>query len=148
VILRRATGWFGAGCFAISWIMPTVVNSDNDLDPGWRAFTTCLWVLWNHDLPVADTWPLRLLVGGSVLTNVVMVVAICANLGGVKGRTRLGWWTIILGVVNAWWLVTLLQGGLNMLGLGYYLWWLSFFLVGYGCIQPRFVRHPSFVAAT
>ena len=126
----------GIAVFALSWFFPALLGGQfDDNVPGWMGFFSALLVPWMPD--GFGSWSLNILSVASALTNVLMAAVFGALFDKSDLGPRWGWSLMIAGVMNAWWIAgPKLRGGL---GGGYYLWLLSFFLVGFGLFgaEPR-----------
>ncbi len=147
VTRRRAVLSIAIAVFGPAWFLPVVhgpgvavTSLDRDL-PGWAAFWYSLAMAGNM-----GNWLLTILSISSALTNVLMLVVLVATALDDDVRPRWAWCLIVAGILNSWWLLRMVEGMRNQnLAIGYYLWWLSFFLVGgvLLAIRPAQVHHPS-----
>jgi hypothetical protein len=132
--LHTVAAWSGFAAFALSWFLPAVVD-EYEITPGWMA---CWWAIGGPGSQggfFLRSWPI-VLSATSALTNVVMLLALAAIVRGMRPGSWWPWRMAALGVLNAGWVV-LFWIHEGSLGIGYFFWWLSFFLVGYGCSRPR-----------
>jgi hypothetical protein len=146
VTRRRAVLAIAIAVFVPSWFLPTihgpgvpVTSLDPDL-PGWSAFWYSLVMAGSM-----ENWLLTILSICSALTNVVMIVVLKAAALDDDVPSRWAWCLIVAGILNSWWLLRIVEGMRDQnLAIGYYLWWLSFFLVGSAslAIKPAEARHP------
>jgi len=127
--LRKTIVGLGIVAFIGSWFLP-VIHEVN----GWKAFLVAFGGFWT---PLED-WPHHLVMALTTLTNVVMIVAIGAFIRRGALQSRWAWGLIIAGVFDTYWLKPLLQEGADIL-IGFYLWWLSFFVVGLASLDSRSV---------
>jgi len=130
---RIAFGWF---VYAIAWFLP-VHESGPTLDdgwlPGWQAAVGCLF---------GDLGPFGVV---SSATNFIMLSTILLVLLPTRRRFQAGAWGCFLAaVLNASWIVLLAPDG-GGLRAGYYLWTISFAVVGAGmwAAARRSNAHPS-----
>lgn len=122
--------------FVLAWFLPATREmgpGEHHLPPmsGWMAFYSAVMGLYPRNSALSP--PLALLGGFSALTNVVMVIVLAATVRGAEIRSRWAWWLIAAGILNAWWLVEYPAS----LGIGYYVWWLSFFVTGGAMLASR-----------
>jgi hypothetical protein len=106
--------------------------SGPDWLPGWGACRVAFELLVDGDTTGDQSWRQRL-VGSSCLTNLVML----AGLGLLLMRQQALWVGVaMLGCVgiNASWLYLSEQDPMQFYRAGYYLWLLSFALVGIGAL--------------
>jgi hypothetical protein len=135
---RNHTFAVGMLLFAIAWFLPVheYGKALPEKLPGWEALRVALSPEW-HKEDLAHSYAAALSVA-SALTNLLVVILVFA------WRTRserlvqfLGWACVISLGLNAQWF---LNNG-SELRLGYYLWWLSFGVLGLACLRPA--RKPA-----
>ncbi len=119
--------------FAIAWFLPVhkYGKALPEKLPGWEALLVALSPGWYKE-DLAHRYAAALLVV-SALTNLMPVLL------GIAWRRRserliqlIGWACIISLGLNAQWFLNDRSG----LRIGYYLWWLSFGVLGLGCLLP------------
>ena len=138
----RTVAYVALCLFVVSWFLPVheaLVGADgsafgaNDMadfeagtPPGWRACSKT----WDMLVNEWNDWRNPVL-GVTCLTNAVMVLAGIALMSGARPRV-LGFALLGCGILNAGWVYLLLDDMdfVKDLEPGYYLWTLSFFLVG------------------
>jgi hypothetical protein len=141
---RKNLAWIGFVAYALAWFMPTLMvgsrttppmySKDPDSMGGAQAFVWALLEPLDLNESTLGHWALDILAGCSALTNVLMLIVLGAMALGKRVRPRWTWCLIGAGILNAWWLARFTDDLL----LGYYLWWLSFFVVGYAArTSPR-----------
>jgi hypothetical protein len=120
---RNHTFAVGMLLFAIAWFLPVheYGKALPEKLPGWEALRVALSPEW-HKEDLAHSYAAALSVA-SALTNLLVVILVFACV-------------ISLGL-NAQWF---LNNG-SELRLGYYLWWLSFGVLGLACLRPA--RKPA-----
>jgi hypothetical protein len=130
---RKFTLGFGLLLFAIAWVIP-VHKYGKPLPetlPGWEAFAVALSPSWDTE-DLAQCYAAALSVA-SALTNLLVVTLVFAWLRGGEYLIRLiGWACIISLGLNA----QLFLNHRSELRMGYYLWWLSFGVLGLACLLP------------
>ncbi len=150
----------GSVLFLVSWCVPVIRGQevvgglgdvakvlsgspDSFLQPGsapdwlhgWPAFRFAWDLLLGEVMPGNVEWKQRLL-GSSCLTNGLMVVAILGAL--VRARSGLlGFLLIGCAWVNASWIYLTEKNPLQWAAAGYWLWLVSFVLVGLGSMFAR-----------
>jgi hypothetical protein len=97
------------------------------------AFFLALVGSWNPN--GLGSWPLTIFAPASALTNVVMAAVLVALFYKFHLGRRWAWSLIIAGIMNLWWIA--LSDLRGTFGGGFYLWLLSFFLVGFGLSLTR-----------
>lgn len=125
---NRIVAWTGLAAFALSWFLP-VLGEPPDLN-GWAAFRAALPGLWHPDSAFG------IYAGCSALTSVLMVIALGATARGIEVGPRWAWSLMLAGFLNAWWLVVF-RANLDEFRIGYFVWWLSFFAVGWALLPGR-----------
>lgn len=119
--------WF---TFASSWFLPVVKNQSWSKGvPGWGAFLLTLGALWPSRDSHFDHWYTALLSCLSVSSNLIFPATLWAVIRGVRSTNRLVWISALAFMVNAHWLITFGADRAD-LGIGYYLWWVSFLVMG------------------
>ncbi len=134
----RAGMALGLLMFAVAWFVPIHRYGKTlpEALPGWEAFLIALSPLWQK----ADPWHWydSALSVGSALTNLVMVAL---PFGWARRREHfvqlIGFACIVSLGLNAQWV---LSGSGSELRVGYFLWWLSFGVVGVACLLPSLER--------
>jgi hypothetical protein len=130
---RKLTLAVGLLLFSIAWFLP-VHEYGKTLPqtlPGWEAFVVALSPSWDTE-DLAQCYAAALSVA-SALTNLLVVTLVLAW----RRRSELliqliGWACIISLGLNAQWFLNHRSG----LRIGYYLWWLSFGVLGLACLLP------------
>ncbi len=131
---RNHTLAVGLLLFAIAWFLPVHEYGKvlPEKLPGWEALLVALSPDWHKEDPT-HLYAAALSVL-SALTNLLVVILVFA------WRTRrerliqlIGWACIISLGLNARWF---LSDNRSELRFGYYLWWLSFGVVGLACLLP------------
>lgn len=118
--------------FAISWFLPVHEHGTTQPQklPGWEAFQVALAPNWGTQ-PVQ--WYAATLSVASALTNLLPVVSLVVWLRHSPILIRLTGWACLISLgLNAQWFLN----NESELRLGYYLWWLSFGVLGLGCLLP------------
>ncbi len=135
---RNSAMMLGLLMFVVAWFVP-IHRHGKTLPgalPGWDAFLVAVSPLWQKANPWH--WYDSALSVGSALTNLLMVALPFAwarrrehflQLVGLACIASLG--------LNAQWL---LSGSGSDLRVGYFLWWLSFGVVGIACLLPSLGR--------
>lgn len=104
--------------------------------PGWPACRFAWELLWNDPQPgKLEEWEQRLC-GASCLTNVVMLLAIALVLSR-RPSVLAGVLVLACAGVNSSWTWVVDQNPFEWLRAGYFLWLLSFVLVGVGLCRGR-----------
>ncbi len=129
---RKPTLGAGVLLFAISWVLP-VHEYGKTLPqelPGWEAFQVALFPNWGTE---PAQWYAAALSVASALTNLLPVISLLVWLGRSEILIQLAGWACIVSLgLNAQWFLNV---G-SELRLGYYLWWLSFGVLGLACLLP------------
>ena len=131
---RNLTLTIGLLWFAIAWFLP-VHKYGKTLPavlPGWEAFLVALSPLWEKGDP--DDLYEAVLSVASAGTNLFMLTVPFAWYRRSEHFIRLIGWACIVSIgLNAQWF---LSGPRSDLRVGYFLWWLSFGIVGVACLLP------------
>lgn len=115
----------GTVMYVLAWFVPVDNNLDSSAVPGWEAFSLAL-SLWP-----GDPWYTGVHVVASALSNLVLVGALAFVLVARRTPSRLLTGILIAcAVLNTQWFI--LSGDRESLRIGYYLWAISFFLIGAG----------------
>ncbi len=130
---RKPTLGVGLLLFAVAWFLP-VHEYGKALPqalPGWDAFLVALSPDW-HKEDLAHSYAAALSVA-SALTNLLPVVLLLVWLRRSETLIQLTGWACIVSLgLNAQWFLNDWSG----LRTGYYLWWLSFGVLGLACLLP------------
>ena len=136
VNLRSIVTWIGAVAYLVSWFVPAVSDNLGGGSAGWQAcYSAVMFGVLDTDGSVANV-PVRVLMVVSSLTNVVWLFVLHRALGGMAVGDRRGRWLIAAGVLNAWWLLFFNREYGTPI-VGYYVWWLSFLVVGFAALGNR-----------
>src|SRR6516225_2104415 len=118
--------WFG-----IAWFLPVHKNGKTLSEglPGWEAFLVALSPVWEKGNP-GHLYDAVLSVA-SALTNLVIVAVPFAWRRRNEHFVQLVGWACIVSLgLNAQWF---LSGAWSGLRSGYFLWWISFGIIGVAC---------------
>ncbi len=122
---------------AVAWLVPVHkygVRLPRGV-PGWEAFRLALSPLWPYEgSGWTGSWYGNVIISASALTNVVMLVSVPIVLAR-SGRVRrvVAWAAIAAVVLNSYWFIA--DPDRVELRIGYYLWWLSFLMLGVGLLR-------------
>jgi hypothetical protein len=118
--------------FAIAWVLP-VHEYGKTLPqtlPGWEAFLVALSPNWGTE---PAQWYAAMLSVASALTNLLVVILVFAWCRHIAPLIQLVGWACLISLgLNAQWFLNDWSG----LRTGYYLWWLSFGVLGLACLLP------------
>ncbi len=130
--MKRKRIMIGLLWFAIAWFLP-VHEYGKTLPqtlPGWEALLVALSPNWDGD--PARRYAAALSVA-SALTNLIPVLLSFACCWRSERLIRLAGWACLISFgLNAQWILNDGSG----LRMGYYLWWLSFGVLGLACLLP------------
>ena len=124
-----SAGWL---IYVIAWFVPVERNLSSLPDglPGWEALSVAL-------SPILDPndsdgpWYLAVLWTMTGATNLLMAAApFVFRWGTLRLTRRFGWAFVIAFGINAYW-----ASVGSDLRVGYFLWWLSFLLLGVGFLR-------------
>lgn len=130
---RKLTLALGLLLSAIAWFLPVHEYGKTlpETLPGWEAFVVALSPSWDTGDP-AKCYAAALSVA-SALTNLLVLTLVFAWLRRGECLIQLiGWACIISLGLNAQWFLN----HRSELRMGYYLWWLSFGVLGVACLLP------------
>jgi len=133
---------FAWATHALSWFLPAFLVFLPDSGPsvsvrGWRAFVVALSPIMDYQSVRDDPWYYSVLSVASVVMTFMFVVgsplAVWRRSRSV--RRNCAWAAVTAFVVNSHWYV--FQDGVSRegLGVGYFLWWLSFGLLAIGLFK-------------
>ncbi len=128
----------GLMLFALAWFLPVNKYGKTlpEALPGWEAFGVALSPLWEKGNP-AHLYDAVLSVA-SAGTNLWMAVLPLAWRRRNEHLLQFVGWACLISVgLNAQWF---LSGSGSELRIGYFLWWLSFGVVGIACLLPLLKR--------
>jgi hypothetical protein len=136
--MTRPTATVSAAWFihAVAWFVPVHkygVCLPRGV-PGWEAFRIALSPLWPYEgSGWSGPWYGNVVISASALTNVIMLASLVIALQKVDELQRVaGWAAIGACVLNSYWWVA--DKDRVDLRIGYYLWWLSFLVLGLGLL--------------
>lgn len=123
----------GLVLYGLAWFLPVArhgVTFPEGL-PGWEAFVLALSPLWSSD--ESTRWYGVALAVTSAATNGLVLVPLFAWRArrNVRVMRVLGWAFLASILVNAQWL---LWDDPSDLRIGYFVWWLSFAVIGVACL--------------
>ncbi len=133
---------FAAGLmlFVEAWFLPVHQYGKTlpDALPGWEACLTALSPAWETVNPAQ--WYGAALSVASALTNLLVVILVFAwRSRGKNVIPVMGCACMIAFGLNAQWFLDHRAG----LRIGYYLWWLSFGVLGLACLLPSRSSRPE-----
>ncbi len=135
---RNLTLTIGLLWFAIAWFLPVHKHGSTlpEVLPGWQAFLVSLSPLWEKGDP--NHLYNDVLSVASAGTNLFMLILPFAWYRRREHFIQLIGWACIISVgLNAHWFLSDLRSDLRV---GYFLWWLSFGVVGIACLLPSLQR--------
>ena len=133
----------GAAGTWLQGLTPTNVSGsaadwNPDWLPGWQACHVSWNMLWQEAPQQADAWKSRV-TGSTCLTNAVMLLALLSLLRSSR-NVLVGLLLIGCAGLNASWIYLAESNLLETLRAGYYLWAVSFALLGLGMLTARTTR--------
>jgi hypothetical protein len=139
-VRRKLTLAVGFLLFAVAWLLPVheYGKALPETLPGWEAFLIALSPGWDAAYP-AHCYAAVMSVA-SALTNLLVVILVFTWRRGNEYLLQLVGRACIISLgLNAQWFLNHRSG----LRIGYYLWWLSFGVLGLACLFPSNKKAPA-----
>lgn len=120
-------------CYLVAWFVPVIkdgVTLPTGI-PGWQAFYVALNAFMPSGQLAFNHWWIQFLVGTSAVSNALFLVALVGLF--LKKRSFLivmGCLSLVSYAINSHWFI-MFGRERSDLRIGYYLWWVSFILLGF-----------------
>ena len=128
--------WAAWLVYVAAWFVPVVKEGVTLPDglPGWQAFRVAASAVWPLQDVSIDKWYKSVLFTVSAITTLLFFPgSVWAVWSGSRALRRASAWVATAAfVVNAHWYVLYGGSAREDLRIGYFLWWLSFLLMGLG----------------
>jgi hypothetical protein len=132
-VQQRVRFALGLVLYGLAWFLP--VHRDGVTLPaglpGWQAFVLALSPLWESN-ESASWFGAALFVASAATNGLVLVLLIAWQRRNVRALRVLGWTCLASILVNAQWIP---WDGIANLRIGYFMWWLSFAVLGVVCLR-------------
>jgi len=132
LVMRIGSLWFG-----IAWFLPVHKNGKtlSETLPGREAFLVALSPVWEKGNP-SHLYDAVLSVASAMTNLFIVALAFAWRRGNEHFVQLVGWACMISLGLNAGWFFN----DRSALRVGYFLWWLSFGIIGVGCLLPSLER--------